>query len=527
MKKINLKYDPRDQQTEILEFVKESISSGKKFVTIDAPTGVGKSFAAVMVSDWYVNEINEDAKIDIITNTKLLQDQYKKDFDFMACLKGSNSYWCRNNFMNCGEAKILNKARDRKCRACPYTIDQRSFLDERISLTNYHLITAYSMYNPDMLAERGSNLLIVDEAHAFEEAFCDFVASVFSERSLTAHGIWEEWMKSDLDSISDIHALSDYVKSVIIPRMSKKMTEYTDLALDSRSRKKKAEYIKKADHCDKTMCKYNRFVNDKENYRSNWIFEKEDGLESKILVEPVWANVYMKEMFWDKYDHVIFMSGTIIDPDIFNFLMGIDQSENAYLSLPCPFKKENRKIVYVKFGKMSYREKEKTFKRAVPIIKRILEKNSEHKGIIHSGNYQFNEWIRREIKDRRLIVHDSSTREESLKLHIESEYNTVIVSPSMMNGIDLKDDLSRFQIILKVPFPNLKSSKIKKRLEMKPDWYNWRALIDIMQSYGRSIRNEEDWAETYVLDECFEQIINKSVPKYFTEAISMKRLPSA
>jgi Rad3-related DNA helicase len=207
--------------------------------------------------------------------------------------------------------------------------------------------------------------------------------------------------------------------------------------------------------------------------------------------------------------------------------MGIDQSENAYLSLPCPFKKENRKIVYVKFGKMSYREKEKTFKRAVPIIKRILEKNSEHKGIIHSGNYQFNEWIRREIKDRRLIVHDPSNREKSLKLHIESEYNTVIVSPSMMNGIDLKDDLSRFQIILKVPFPNLKSSKIKKRLEMKPDWYNWRALIDIMQSYGRSIRNEEDWAETYVLDECFEQIINKSVPKYFTEAISMKRLPPA
>jgi Rad3-related DNA helicase len=95
----------------------------------------------------------------------------------------------------------------------------------------------------------------------------------------------------------------------------------------------------------------------------------------------------------------------------------------------------------------------------------------------------------------------------------------------MINGVDLKDELSRFKVILKVPFPNLVSNKIKKRLESKPDWYNWKALIDLLQSYGRSIRNEEDWAETYILDECFDQILNqKSVPKYFLEALKVKKL---
>jgi ATP-dependent DNA helicase DinG len=96
----------------------------------------------------------------------------------------------------------------------------------------------------------------------------------------------------------------------------------------------------------------------------------------------------------------------------------------------------------------------------------------------------------------------------------------------MINGVDLKDDLSRFQVILKVPFPNLISNKIKMRLTTRPDWYNWRTLIDILQSYGRSIRNEDDWAETYILDECFDQILeNKNIPKYFLEALKIKKLP--
>jgi len=218
------------------------------------------------------------------------------------------------------------------------------------------------------------------------------------------------------------------------------------------------------------------------------------------------------------------MSGTILDPKMLAFLMGLDDDEYSYLELPCPFKAENRPIIYVKFGKMSYYDKKETFKIAIPVIKKILEKNKDHKGIIHSGNYQFSDWIRRNIKDDRLLIHDSSTREKSLVHHIESEFETVLVSPSMMNGIDLKDDLSRFQIIIKVPFPNLQSSKVKRRLETKPEWYNWKTLIEMMQSYGRSVRNEDDWAETYVLDSCFDQVIQKRVPQYFRDALKIKYL---
>jgi len=526
MKNIKLDYDPRSQQIEILDFVKDSIDKDKKFMMIDAPTGVGKSYAAVMIADWYSKEVNVDAKFDIITNTKLLQDQYTNDFPFMASLKGSRSYWCRTNLMSCGESKILNKVKGKRCGTCPHNIAQAQFQHERISLANYHLLTALTMYAPDKLAERGSNVLIIDEAHSFEEAFCDFIASTFSERSLTNLGIWNEYMSADLSEIKDIIQLSTYVSKVIIPKLISNIEECIADAKETRGKKKRAELVNKADLCDKTMCKYNRFINDEHNYQHNWVFEKEldqDG-KTKILVEPIWGNEYMKEMFFNKYDHVILMSGTILDPEMMAFLMGLKKEEYSYLELPCPFEASKRPIIYLKFGKMSYYDKQETFKTAIPVMKKILLKNKDNKGIIHSGNYQFSDWIRRNIKDDRLLIHDSSTREKSLKHHMESEFETVLVSPSMMNGIDLKDNLSRFQIIVKVPFPNLRSSKIKRRLDTKPEWYNWKTLIEVMQSYGRSIRNDDDWAETYILDSCFDQIIQRKIPKYFRDAIIIKRL---
>ena len=104
---------------------------------------------------------------------------------------------------------------------------------------------------------------------------------------------------------------------------------------------------------------------------------------------------------------------------------------------------------------------------------------------------------------------------------------TVLVSPSMMNGVDLKDDLSRFQVIMKVPYPNIKSKKIKKRQKDNKEWYNWKTVVDLIQAYGRSIRSEEDYAETYILDESLSNIMKfnfKYLPSYFTDAIKSLKL---
>src|SRR5690606_4634925 len=54
----------------------------------------------------------------------------------------------------------------------------------------------------------------------------------------------------------------------------------------------------------------------------------------------------------------------------------------------------------------------------------------------------------------------------------------VLISPSMFEGIDLPGDLSRFQIMVKAPFPSLGDKRMKFILDKHPSLYN---IITIMK----------------------------------------------
>ena len=122
----------------------------------------------------------------------------------------------------------------------------------------------------------------------------------------------------------------------------------------------------------------------------------------------------------------------------------------------------------------------------------------------------------------RLTTHiDSKDKESALIKHKNTE-NSVLISPSMSEGVDLKDDLSRFQIIIKMPFPSLESNFVKRKSILLPDWYAYQTLLTLIQSTGRSIRNENDFSVTYILDENFLWFYNKwkkFIPKYWSDAL--------
>jgi ATP-dependent DNA helicase DinG len=113
-------------------------------------------------------------------------------------------------------------------------------------------------------------------------------------------------------------------------------------------------------------------------------------------------------------------------------------------------------------------------------------------------------------------------RDEVIAEHVNSTRPTVLISPSLYTGLDLKDDLSRFQIITKVPYPDISDRWINEKRKMSGQWYNWQTALKLVQGYGRSIRSKEDWAITYVLDSGFENFVRKNkdiLPDWFTQAI--------
>jgi Rad3-related DNA helicase len=64
---------------------------------------------------------------------------------------------------------------------------------------------------------------------------------------------------------------------------------------------------------------------------------------------------------------------------------------------------------------------------------------------------------------------------------------------------------------------------VKAKINLFPDWYDWKTGIAIQQGVGRSIRSNEDWAVTYIVDACFRSLINKAdfFPPSFKERVKI------
>jgi hypothetical protein len=89
-------------------------------------------------------------------------------------------------------------------------------------------------------------------------------------------------------------------------------------------------------------------------------------------------------------------------------------------------------------------------------------------GLFPNNEYPIGKTIKvagRNCKVIGLFKKEGESNQFILKKHMQSKEPTVIISPSLTTGIDLKDDLSRFQIIVKLPFMSLSDPRVKKKIE--------------------------------------------------------------
>jgi hypothetical protein len=158
------KYTPRKEQTDALEFVKETWTENAKikFFLLDLPVGVGKSHLAMMLADWY-SRANNGTKIDIITAGKILQDQYDISYESINNLKGKENYDCNQYACSCANGKEFNRLNKTSCDSCPYDGARNGYISGKVSLTNFHLYLTYALYNQNIVEGRESTMLIVDE----------------------------------------------------------------------------------------------------------------------------------------------------------------------------------------------------------------------------------------------------------------------------------------------------------------------------------------------------------------------------
>lgn len=538
-------YKPRKEQKEALSFIDSEWRRDKnnKFFLLNLPVGTGKSHLALMIADWYQKNVSRSAKVDIITNSKILQDQYADTYSSISDLKGKENYECEQYSCSCAQGAEFNRLNKTSCETCPYNSAKESFISGNISLTNFYLYILYAIYNPKLLESRDARVLIVDESHEFDDVMSDFISIKMTENSIKKMKFTNEG--EIIKRLKAVSSIADYVKFLTYLLNEVNSTvEDMEKGLGSQSRNvrsdkrdlKISKLLKTKNSDVKIMqsitelrqhqLKIDIFLKEYKANPNNWVLEQnynEKLKQKELSLEPIWAYDYLDKYVFSNYDMVVLMSGTILDKNLFCQLNGLDVTKAVYYSIRSPFPLKNRPIYYMPVGKMSYKAKEDTFKRYIPYIQKLLSKYKNQKGIIHTNSFELANWIKTSIKDPRLLFHDSSNKDEMLKFHFESEEPTVLVSPSMDTGVSFDHEKSRFQIIAKVPYPSLASQKNKLRQKNNPDWYSWKTIAGIVQMSGRSVRSETDWADTIIIDGSFSDVIKYSghlIPDWIQEAIT-------
>lgn len=538
------KYKPRKEQKEALNFIESEYQKNKlnKFFLLNLPVGSGKSHLALMIADWYKKNVNKLAKVDIITNSKLLQDQYSNEYESISDLKGKENYECEQYSCSCAQGAEFNRLNKTSCESCPYTYAKESFISGNMSLTNFYLYILYAIYNPKLLESRDSRVLIVDEAHEFDDVMSDFITIKITETMVKRFKFSDEYsIMKQLKGVTTITQYVDFLKYLngevltTLESMEKGMSsaprnvkqDKRDLKINKviGGKNSDVKLMQLATDLRQLQLKIEIFLKEYKENPNNWVLESyynEKVKQKELSLEPIWAYDYLDKYVFSNYDMVVLMSGTILDKSLFCQLNGLDVSKAVYYSIRSPFNPKNRPIFYMPLGKMSYKSKEETFKKYIPYIQKLLDKYKNKKGIIHTNSFELAKWIEGAIKDPRLIFHDSSNKDEMLKLHKESPEPTVIVSPSMDTGVSFDNDDARFQIIAKVPYPSLGSQKNKLRQSNNPDWYSWKTVSGLIQMTGRPVRSNLDYADTIIIDGGFGDVIKHSshfIPDWIQEAI--------
>ena len=538
------KYKPRKEQKEALDFIDSEYQKNKltKFFLLNLPVGSGKSHLALMIADWYRKNVTKMSRVDIITNSKILQDQYADTYESIADLKGKDNYECESYSCSCAQGGEFNRLNKTSCESCPYSFARENYISGGISLTNFYLYILYAIYNPKLMENRGARVLIVDEAHDFDDVMSDFISIKITDNVVKKFKFSNEY--DILKKLKSVNSISDYVEFLkFLNGEIITTTEDMERGMSSAPRNIKSDKrdlkISKVLKTKNTDVKVMNLVTDLKQYQlkidvflkeykdnpNNWVLESSwnEKMRSKELsLEPIWAYDYLDKYIFSNYDMVFLMSGTILDKNLFCQLNGLDVTKASYYSIASPFPLKNRPIYYMPIGKMSFKSKEDTFKRYVPYIQKLLDKYKKKKGIIHTNSFELAKWIEDSIKDPRLVFHDSSNKDEVLRMHMESEEPTVIVSPSMDTGVSFDNDSARFQIIAKVPYPSLASQKNKMRQMNNPDWYSWKTVSGLIQMTGRPVRSDKDYADTIIIDGGFGDVIKHSsqfLPDWIQEAI--------
>ncbi len=554
----------RDKQEKILGEIEQAIKSGFKNIFLEAPAGFGKSPVAIALARYLGSS-------HICTATKDLQAQYSRDFPFIREVKGKSNFICiikdemgldetcnygpclKDDGYDCiyktklGDYKVQGEGTKYETVELDH-FAQKKYIDKMksqsriiqfdwkpchyyhqkwIALKSSHTIYNYKYFLSDLFYSNSiqkRQLLVLDEAHTVESEVADFksfailnegIASFLPKLSIPYEKEYdiETWITFGTELREKLLIFIDKASTILEKNIEQYPFTEKNL-IDAITKEKNLTTV----------------IEDMRSNKDNWIVTNIEKAANnqlrKVLVTPIDVSSYFKDIL-DKGSICLFMSATILSKDYLCKIGGIKPDQVKFIRVhESTFPLKNRPIYLMNIAWLNAKTMNQSLPAIANAVNNIMTTHKNEKGIIHTTSYSQLRFIKENISKEnaiRLIETGSKLdRNEMLEKHYKSSKPTVLISPSLYLGVDLKDNLSRFQIIVKVPYADLTDSKISVMKQRDPNWYTWNAILKLVQAYGRSIRSKEDFANTYILDSSITFLLKQAKemsPKWFSDAI--------
>ena len=501
----NIEVTPRIGQAEAVNAVlTEFINNKQRNVVLSADTGTGKSVISLAVSEaMHILEHSENSITLMHTNS--LVDQYEDMYDsyhnlLAMTVRGASHYDCEalstitlQPVM--ADACARQELKAAVCKTCEYALSRKTMNDTRNLATNYSYYFVSCLWS-NHLDPR--DLVIFDEAHVLNDTFVSHNTITISKDKILK-SIKE--CSGHVDLAVEVDSLRELLKIRI------GSSNYIGIlqGLAFIYNKISNHFHNKTGGDRKTKLKHKRLsskysqvasiINDLLKHRYEHVVDVIS--KDECVIKPVFAGK-MSNCLLGKYN--LFMSATVTKDYLVQTLQ-LDPTETTFVQLPTVFPAENKSIKFVGVGYMNYEfmNSSTAMTRINKHVNRIMSDQPE-RGLIMTPSFKLARDIADGIKDRKVFLHSSGGDIKKIIEQFKRTKGAVLISPSIFEGLDFKDDDSRWQIIVKAPFASLGDKRVKYIADNYPDIYKLMTLNKIIQGIGRSVRSPTDHAMTYILD---------------------------
>lgn len=461
---------PRPLQVEVLNEIYRRWDDTDVFV-VNLPVAAGKSAIAVTVARWAHKAKHRHSMI--TTPTKLLVDQYERDYPRMAILRAQSDYICdrditwRDAPATCTQMHNL-KSLPGRCKGCKATKAQRRIRVVPYGLANNWTYVSNKLYKSCLIADESHRLIdIMRDLHCMKLWWDDYHFP--TGRGVTYGNIYTWLKRSERDQKME--------------RLWRDMNSGAP-----------------------------RFVlnNTWDTYRGE--------LRRVLKATPIDVSDVPNPFWTDKVRKIVLLSATLSTKDIEQ--LGLAHKRIAYISAPSPIPAAARPVRLDYVCKVTYRNMAEAAERLAAKVRELAERH-EGRGLVHI-TYGLAQSLRPHLKDiDRLLWHDKEDKTEKFEEFTESR-DGILMACGLQEGIDLPYDAARWQAIAKVPWPSLGEPAVKHMASEDDKWYAWETARQILQAAGRVCRAPDDFGVTYILDETFDRLYKQNLelfPAWWREAV--------